>query len=567
MKYFLKIAAIINYSFLIINCVGAQTLNQKQKFTHQDTLRGSIGSGRDWWDVMRYDIDVIPDYNNKTITGNVWISFRAKPGTDKIMQIDLQEPLIIDSITPVNNIQIKNYRREGNVYFIDFGKTVFKTASLPGSNSLKTYSVKISYHGKPREAVNPPWDGGWIWKKDAKGNPWMSVACQGLGASVWYPCKDHQSDEPELGASLSITVPDSLSAIGNGNLIEKKSNNNGTNTWVWEVKNPINNYNIIPYIGKYTNWSDIYDGEKGKLNCNYWVLDYNIENAKNQFGRDVHRMLKAFEYWFGPYPFYEDGYKLIESPHLGMEHQSATAYGNKFQNGYSGNDLSGTGWGLKWDFIIIHESGHEWFANNITSKDLADMWIHESFTAYSETLFTQYYYGNEAGNDYVIGTRKRIKNDTPVIGVYGVNQDGSGDMYYKGSNLLHTIRQVINDDSLFRKILRGLNTTYYHQTVTTKQIEDYISKMSHRDLSQLFNQYLRTSKIPELEYKIAGKKLSYRWSNSVPGFNMPVKVNMGDEKERWIKPTSKWQQLIKSNFFDGKTFIPNRNFLIETKKR
>ncbi len=429
MKYFLKISAIINYSFLIINCVGAQTLNQKQKFTHQDTLRGSIGAGRDWWDVMRYDIDVTPDYDNKTITGNVWISFRAKPGTDKIMQIDLQEPLIIDSITSENNIQIKNYRREGNVYFIDFGKTVFKTTSLPGSNSLKTYSVKISYYGKPREAINPPWDGGWIWKKDAKGNPWMSVACQGLGASVWYPCKDHQSDEPDLGASLSITVPDSLSAIGNGNLIEKKLNNNGTNTWIWEVKNPINNYNIVPYIGKYSNWTDIYDGEKGKLNCNYWVLDNNLEKAKTQFTQNVHPMLKAFEYWFGPYPFYEDGYKLIESPHLGMEHQSATAYGNKFQNGYSGNDLSGTGWGLKWDFIIIHESGHEWFANNITSKDVADMWIHESFTAYSETLFTQFYYGTEAGNDYVIGTRKRIKNDTPVIGVYGVNQDGSGDMY------------------------------------------------------------------------------------------------------------------------------------------
>ncbi len=566
MKNLIILISFITSLILNFKTISAQPLNQKQKFTRQDTLRGSIGSGRDWWDVRTYYIDVTPDYKNKTITGDVWISFRAKPGTNKIMQIDLQEPLIIDSIISNDNSQIKKYWREGNVYFIDFGNTIFKTLAMPGSNSLKTYSIKISYHGKPKEAINPPWDGGWIWKKDAKGNPWMSVACQGLGASVWYPCKDHQSDEPDLGASLSITVPDTLSAIGNGNLIEKKSNNNGTNTWIWEVKNPINNYNIVPYIGKYSNWTDIYDGEKGKLNCNYWVLDYNLEKAKKQFGRDVHPMLKAFEYWFGPYPFYEDGYKLIESPHLGMEHQSATAYGNKFQNGYSGNDLSGTGWGLKWDFIIIHESGHEWFANNITSKDLADMWIHESFTAYSETLFTQYYYGNEAGNDYVIGTRKRIKNDTPVIGVYGVNQDGSGDMYYKGSNFLHTIRQLINDDSLFRQILRGLNTTYYHQTVTTKQIEDYISKMSHRDLSQLFNQYLRTSKIPVLEYKIAGKKLSYRWSNAVPGFNMPVKMNMGKEKERWIKPTSKWQQLKMVEFFDGKTFVPNRNFLIEPKK-
>ena len=564
MKYFLKPVLIINYLLLITTCLSAQPFGQKQKFTHQDTLRGSIGSGRDWWDVRTYTIEVTPDYNSKTISGEVWISFRAKSGTNKIMQIDLQEPLVIDSIFSHNNLSVKKYWREGNVYFIDFGNTPFKTTSDPGSKALNTYSLKISYHGKPKEAVNPPWGGGWIWKKDAKGNPWMSVACQGLGASVWYPCKDHQSDEPDLGATLCITVPDSLSAVGNGNLVEKKSNNNGTNTWIWEVKNPINNYNIIPYIGKYSNWSDVYEGEKGNLNCSYWVLENDLEKAKKQFERDVHPMLKAFEYWFGPYPFYEDGYKLVEAPHLGMEHQSATAYGNKFMNGYLGGDLSGTGWGLKWDFIIVHESGHEWFGNNITSNDLADMWVHEGFTAYSETLFTQYHYGKEAGNDYVIGTRSKIRNDKPIIAVYGVNQEGSGDMYYKGSNMLHTIRQVINDDSLFRQILRGLNKTFYHQTVTTKQVENYFSRVAKKDLSQIFDQYLRTTNIPELEYKITGDKISYRWNNCVKGFAMPVMLD--DADKTWLYPTTQWKSVTATGQLLSDGIKPDRNFYTHVKK-
>ena len=296
-------------------------------------------------------------------------------------------------------------------------------------------------------------------KKMQQDRPWMSVACQGLGASVWYPCKDHQSDEPDNGASLSIIVPDTLVAVGNGRLKNKISNNNGTTTYTWEVKDPINNYNIIPYIGKYVNWSDTLQGEKGTLDLSYWVLDYNLEKAKKQF-EQVKPMLRCFEYWFGPYPFYEDGYKLVESPHLGMEHQSAVAYGNGYQNGYRGMDLSGSGWGIKWDFIIVHESAHEWFANNITTKDIADMWVHESFANYSETLYTEWLFGKEAGNEYNYGIRRRIENDRPIIGPYGVNKEGSGDMYYKGGNMLQTIRHAINDDEKFRNILRGLNQNF-----------------------------------------------------------------------------------------------------------
>ncbi|MBS1743511.1 MAG: M1 family metallopeptidase [Bacteroidetes bacterium] len=535
----------------------AQT-NPEPVYTRQDTLRGSNGAYRQHWDVLKYDITVKPDFNSKTIEGKNSMTFFDN-GV-KLMQVDLQEPMILDSVSDEQHAL--SFSREGNVYWVMIRDTAAMYKIKPG---LKT--INLYFHGKPREAVRPPWDGGWIWKKDAMGNPWMSVACQGLGASVWYPCKDIQSDEPDSGAILRIIVPDSLTAVGNGRLKEKKSFNDGCTQYSWEVKSPINNYCIVPYIGKYVHFGEIYNGEKGKLDMDYWVLDYNLEKAKKQF-EDAPRMMKAFEYWFGPYPFYADGYKLVESPHLGMEHQSAIAYGNGYRNGYMGKDLSGSGWGMKWDFIIVHESGHEWFANNITSKDIADMWIHESFTNYSETLFTDYYYGKEAGNDYVIGTRKKIANDIPIIGPYAVNKEGSGDMYYKGGNMIHIIRQLINDDQKFREMLHGLNKTFYHQTVTSKQIEDYISKFAKKDFSKIFDQYLRTINIPVLEYKITGHTVSYRWTNVVSGFNMPVKISFGkkDSTETMIKPTTAWQKTTPGNWYNGETFIPNRNFYIQTKK-
>ena len=535
---------------IISTNLASQTLHQQHPFTHQDTLRGSLNAERTWWDVTNYNISVQPDYNNKTIKGNNIIGFKVTaPG--KTMQLDMQEPMEIIAVS-LESLPL-TFQREGNVYHVQFPEEL-KTGS--------SQKINVSFAGKPREAIRPPWDGGWIWKQDANGNPWMSVACQGLGASVWYPCKDHQSDEPDNGATLSMIVPDSLVAVGNGRLKEKNNNNDGTVTWKWEVMNPINNYNIIPYIGKYVNFSETFNGEKGKLDCSYWVLDYDLEKAKTQF-KQAALMLKCFEHWFGPYPFYEDGYKLVESPHLGMEHQSAVGYGNKFQNGYLGTDLSGTGWGLKWDFIIVHESGHEWFANNITSKDLADMWIHEGITNYSETLFTDCQFGKEAGNDYVIGTRKNIRNDIPVIGPYGVNMEGSGDMYYKGGNMMHTIRQVINNDEKFRQILRGLNKTFYHQTVTSQQIENYISKEAGINLSKLFDQYLRTIQIPVLEYSLKAGKLSYRWTNCVKGFNLPLKVMF--KGERWLKPTEEWQSLgmYPEN---ADEFKVDRNFYVNVKK-
>lgn len=567
-KYLLSISTLFFATSVLTISVDAQIFKNNIVYTHQDTLRGSIGPGRDWWDVMQYNISTEPDYTAKSIKGAVQIVFNVtKPGANKIMQIDLQQPLEIDSIIFLNQ-NITSLKRDSNAYFIDFGNFDFKQSTLNEKqvDDIKNYySINIYYHGNPRRAIMPPWDGGWIFTKDSKGRPWMTVACQGLGASVWYPCKDHQSDEPDLGASLFITTVDSLTAVGNGRLIDKIDNKNGTTTWHWAVKNPINNYDIIPYIGKYVNFTDTLMGAKGKLDISYWVMDYNLEKAKKQFGRDVKAMLRAFEYWFGPYPFYEDSYKLVESSHLGMEHQSAVAYGNKYKDGYLGRDLSGTGWGLKWDYIIIHESGHEWFGNSITTKDIADMWVHEGFTMYSEVLFIDYYYGKKAADEYVAGIRSSITNTTPIIGTYGVNKEGSGDMYYKGANLIHTIRQLINDDDLFRKILHGLSSTFYHQTVTTQEIENYISNQAGKDFSKVFDQYLRSTSIPVFEYKIKGKTLHYRWSNCINGFNMPLQIFVKGAS-RWIIPTENWQSCKISKSLTPATFSVNKNFYVETKK-
>ncbi|MEO7983908.1 MAG: M1 family metallopeptidase, partial [Bacteroidota bacterium] len=525
-----------------------------------------------WWNVVSYNIYVTPDYKTKTIKGWNQLGFDVNTdGKNKVMQIDLQQPMQIDSII-FNNKKVTSFKRDGNIYLVDFGDFNFVAAktALQRHSPVTLHSIKIFFSGKPREAINPPWDGGWIWSTDAKGRPWMTVACQGLGASVWYPCKDHQSDEPDQGALIQVRVPDTLVAVANGKLYSKDDQKDGTILYTWQVKNPINNYNIVPYIGKYVHFSDNYIGENSagsggekNLSLDYWVLDYNVEKAKKQFGRDVKRMLKAFEYWFGPYPFYEDGYKLVESSHLGMEHQSATAYGNHYMDGYLGTDLSGTGWGRKWDYIIIHESGHEWFANNITTNDIADMWIHEGFTMYAEALFVEYHYGKQAGNEYVQGIRNNISNDRPLIGPYGVNKEGSSDMYNKGANLLHTIRQVINDDSVFRKILRGLNKDFFHQTVDSKDVEAYFSRVSGKDLSKIFDQYLRTIKIPQLEYKINGDNLSYRWGNCIPGFEMPLKLEGSGD---WLRPTAEWKTTAMTADLVKKGVLADKNFYVTVKK-
>lgn len=530
-----------------------QNLNKDNTITHADTLRGTILPERAWWNVLHYDIQLEPDYNTKTIRGINSISFAYKKRNNLPMQIDLQHPLIIDSIKLATN-KLSYKKIDSNVYYVQF-----KNEALHPDSGMD--KIAIYYHGTPVEATMPPWDGGVIWARDSLNRPWISITCETLGASSWLPCKDHLSDEPDSGVSFAITVPDTLTAVANGRLFSIINPSNGKSIYTWQVKNPINNYNIIPYIGKYVHFNDTLHGEKGVLNLNYWVLDYNLTRAKKQF-KQADTTLRCFEYWFSPYPFYEDGYKLVEAPHLGMEHQSAIAYGNKFKNGYAGTDLSHTGLGLTWDFIIVHETAHEWFGNNITSKDVADLWIHESFANYSETLYTEWLHNKQAGNEYNFGIRKNIQNKTPVTGAYDINSKGSIDMYYKGGNLVHIIRNLINDDITFRNLLRGLNTTFYHQTVSAAQIEKYIIQFTGLNLEKTFDQYLRHTTIPALEYYYSsnGKKLFYRWQNAIPGFNMPLVIKDSSGNILSISPEAAWKKIKKHSAFNPQWI--ERNYYI-----
>jgi aminopeptidase N len=545
------------YSTLII-CItfvtsDAQLLKAGKSFSRGDTLRGMLSPLRSCYDIGYYHLDVKIDIDQKQISGSNEFNFIAV-STFSRLQFDLFSNLKVDKI--IYKGRELPFEREFNAVFVTFPQPIRK-----GSKD----SFKVYYSGNPVIAKNPPWDGGFIFSNDQAGDPWVSVACQGLGASSWWPNKDHQSDEVD-SILISISVPKGLKEISNGrlrNIVEKPD---GYHQYNWFVGNPINNYDVSFYIGNYAHWTDQYKGENGELTLDYWSLKEDSLIARPHWDADVKRMLKSFEYWFGPYPFYKDGYKLVQAPHLGMEHQSAVAYGNKFKMGYKGTDLSRTGWGLKFDFITVHESGHEWFGNSITSKDIADMWIHESFTNYSESLFLESEYGKEASSAYIEGTRKQIKNDIPIIGPYNVNEEGSGDMYPKGANMIHTIRQIINDDKKFRSILRGLNKTFYHQTVTTAQVEHYISSESGLNLDKVFDQYLRTTKIPVLSYHIYGGRLSYRWDNVVEGFRMPVRVTLKPGVFTFVYPDNQWKELQVSGIGDD-TFRADPNFYIEVKMK
>ena len=547
MKYRFYILLYLTFMYAI-NFQSQGLMEEKNNFSRQDTLRGSITPERIWWDLTYYHLKVKVDPEKRYVSGENTIKYNVL-SANQTMQIDLQAPLNITKVTQDGkNLKILH---DGNAHFITLTKR-----QVIGN----TESIIVQYEGNPKEAIRAPWDGGFSWKKDANGKHFIATSCQGLGASVWWPCKDHMYDEVE-SMRISVTVPSNLMDVSNGRL-ESIENHGETTTYNWFVDNPINNYGVNVNIGDYTHFSEIFDGEKGPLSMDYYVLKDNLEKAKKQF-TDAPKMMKAFEHWFGAYPFYEDGFKLVEVPYLGMEHQSSVTYGNQYKQGYLGRDLSGTGWGLKFDFIIIHESGHEWFANNITDIDIADMWIHESFTNYSESLFLDYYYGKKAASEYVIGLRKTIANKTPIIGKYNVNKSGSSDMYNKGGNMLHTLRQLIDNDEKWRLILRKMNADFYHQTVATKQIEDFLSKETGFNLNPFFNQYLRTIKIPTLEHTIENKTLKYRWTNTVANFEMPLKTTING-KEKWIYPTSNWKKLELTSA--GTSFLIDENFYVFTKK-
>ena len=510
-----------------------------QNFTRQDTLRGSITPQRAWWDLTYYHLDISVNPENQSIEGSNTINYRVLHPNDEI-QIDLQNPLKINKV--VQDGKELNFRSEGYSHFI-------KLKKKQKSGQIK--SIKVFYEGKPKVAVRPPWDGGITWTKDSNRNHFVASSNQGIGASIWWPNKDHMYDEVD-SMLISVNVPKNLTNVSNGRL-RSVEDYGETKTFHWFVSNPINNYGVNINIGDYVMFSEIYDGEKGDLDMIYYVLRDNLERAKTQF-KDAIKMMQAFEFWFGPYPFYEDSFKIVEVPYLGMEHQSSITYGNKYMKGYLGRDLSRTGWGLKFDYIIIHEAGHEWFANNITYKDIADMWVHESFTTYSENLYLDYHYGKEAASEYVIGTRSSIANRSPIIGKYGVNKRGS-DLYSKGANILHTLRQITANDEKWRSILRGLNKEFYHQTVTTKQIENYILNRigvkigNDGVVNRFFDQYLRDSRIPVFEYTIDCSdinnncKMGYEWGNVVENFKMPIEVIIdgkntflfADDNMKWLE--------------------------------
>lgn len=516
-------------SFILLHFVSissyAQVLNHKKTFTEADTLRGTLRAEREY-DVLKYHLDVKVEPENRFISGSNTISFEAQAELP-VMQIDLFENMKVDSI--VYKGKNLEYSRKFNAVFVKMD---------PAPKRDQVDSLQFFYSGNPVVAENAPWDGGFVFSRDDEGNPWIAVAVQGTGASLWYPNKDHQSDEPEE-AIIEASVPNGLMNVSNGRFLGKEDLKNGFTKWSWKVENPINNYNIVLNIGNYVHFSDQYN----ELDLDYYMLPYNLEKAKKQF-EEVKVMMDCFYKKFGAYPFEKDGYKLIETPYLGMEHQSAVAYGNKYRPGYLGTDLSGTGIGLKWDFIIIHESGHEWFGNSITASDIADMWIHEAFTTYSEAVYIECRWGKDEALEYLQGIRKNIGNRTPLIGTYGVNSEGSPDMYYKGANLLNIIRSIYNNDDLWWKTLKDYTLTHRHKIIDTKTTEDFFNAATKVDLKPVFDQYLRHTALPELQVMKNGTQLKYRWIADVKGFNMPVDVFVNG-KEKRLHPTQEWKTLPK----------------------
>ena len=531
-------------SFLVIlTLLGIQQINAQ--FTRRDSLQGGLRIERTSYDVKRYDLNITINPEQKSIKGFNEISFEVMVPTQKI-QLDLFDNMKVDSI--VWNTKKLKYNRDNDAVFIDFPEKLA---------SKSNHKLKFYYSGNPRIARNAPWDGGFVFKKDSNGKDFIGVAVQGTGASLWYPVKDSQTDEPDNGASIKVAVPNGLMNVSNGRFLGSQDLKNGYTRWDWEVKNPINNYTITVNIADYVHIQD----KMPDLDLDYYVLRENEAKAREHFA-EVKPMMECFQSKFGRYPFWEDGYKLVETPYLGMEHQSAVAYGNKYKKGYMGFDLSGTGVGMFFDYITIHETGHEWFGNSITSTDIADMWIHEGFTTYSETVFIECMKGYDDAMKYINGQARNVKNDKPIIGQYGVNNEGSGDMYYKGSLLLNTLRHVIADDEKWWKMLYDYSETFKKKIITSDTVIDYFNKASGTDLTPIFRQYLYSNQMPIFIYKVKGDYLYYSWDNVMDDFNMPIDIGFEDKKIR-LNPTLK-EQKIKLKKLNKKSFqIYDNQFFVK----
>ncbi|MGO3237549.1 MAG: M1 family metallopeptidase [Psychroflexus halocasei] len=505
--------------------VQSQILTKKRNhFSEADSLRGSLRPERISYDVKKYDLKVKVEPGKKYISGVNRMDFIVKENTNRI-QVDLFENMNLDSVVYQKNQM--DFDRKFNAVFINFKE------ELKASDKLK--NIRFYFSGYPIVAERAPWDGGFVFDKDKNGNHFIATAVQGVGASLWFPNKDHPADEPDE-VTVTIINPSNLIGVSNGRLTNTEKLIDGFTAYTWEVKNPINNYNISVNIADYAHFSDQFDD----LDLDYYVLSYNLEKAKKQF-QQVKPMLACFEEKFGAYAFYEDGYKLIETPYLGMEHQSAVAYGNGYKNGYLGRDLSNTGVGLKWDFIIIHESAHEWFGNSISSSDIADMWIHESFTTYAESVYVECQFGYDDAVKYLNGLRPLIANDSPIQGVYGVHNEGSSDMYYKGANMLHTIRSVVNNDELWWETLKEFHLNFQYQTIDKKQVITFFNEKLDMNLSSVFEHYITLAEIPTLEYRIAkNNELLLRWKSPITDFQMPIDYFIKSDKHRTMISSDQW---------------------------
>ncbi|TAF65712.1 MAG: M1 family peptidase [Cytophagales bacterium] len=500
-------------------------LKLKAQYTRQDSLRGSLSPARSCYDVFYYDLNVRVVPEKKFIKGHNDIYFTAT--TDfSTLQIDLFEAMKINTITDAKGNPLV-FKREGNATFITF--------ATPITKGTQTW-IRVSYEGEPRVAINAPWDGGFSWAEDAKKRTWIGVSCEGLGASVWYPNKDHLSEEPD-SMRIACEVPKALTCVINGNLYSTTPLTDDYVRYDWRVSYPINNYNVSLNIGYYAHFSDTYQSPQdgSTLALDYYVLDYNLEKAKTHF-QQVKPMLECYEKFFGKYPFWRDGFALIETPYLGMEHQSGIAYGNNYLKGYRNYDLTGTGIGLLFDYLIIHETGHEYWGNNVGCYDHAELWIHESFCTYSEALYIECLYGKEKADAYIKGYQSIIENDKPIIGDLGVNGEGSGDMYSKGANVLHTLRHYIDNDPIWFDILKGLQKDFALQMIDTKTVINYINQKTGKDFNSFFQQYLYETQPPVLEYSIKkkGEKylFTYSWNVAVKDFAMPLIVKVGNQVMR-----------------------------------
>lgn len=521
--------------------------------TLQDTLLGSVTPERRWWDVLHYDLQIQPYFDTRRMSGSNCITYKVVDTGSGLMQIDLQQPLIIDSVILDKNTSL-SFSNKQHVWYL----------SMPGQHIGTEHTVTIYYSGIPHVARFPPWHGGMTWTRDSLNRPWIATSCQLTGASIWYPCKNHQSDEPDRGATIAITVPDTLVAVSNGRLRSKLTGNGHKVTYIWKVVNPVNNYGLCFYVGKYVNITEPFKGIAGDLPLNFWVLDYNVEKARQYMVPNTRQTIQAMEYWLGPYPFYEDGVKLVDAPYIGMEHQSAVAYGNRYKYGYKGKDISGTGWGLKYDIILVHELAHEWFGNSITTEDLADKWVHEGFTGYAEILYLEQWSGRQAAHEYMIAKRRNISNKHPVIARYNIDEASGGDDYAKGRAIIHMIRSVMNDDQQFRQLMLDMNKKFYHRVTTSKAVEEFISQATGIDFSKMFEHYLHTTQVPVLEYMIEGDSLRYRYSNCIQGFTMPVKVHF--KREQWLNPTTGWQSIYFKGLTGKEVLDVDPDFYVTAKK-